>query len=91
MKIISSVKNLSRHDLIYVYEKIKIGEAVELEDDKINSCTWVIYNTHKIGSLDYFDFSLFGLSGKIKAKINAISLKKYFPFQDLDIEIEPTF
>lgn len=91
MKIISTVKNLSRHDLIYVYDKMEIGEKVDLDPDEKNSCTWVVYKKHRIGSLDYIDFNLYGLTGKIKAKISSLSLKKYFPFQDLDIEIEPTF
>jgi hypothetical protein len=91
MKIISKVKNLTRHDLIYVFEKMKIGEDVDLNPDEKNNCTWVIYKDHKIGNLDYIDFDFFGFGKKVKAKINSISLNKYFPFENLDIEIKPTF
>lgn len=90
MKIVSSVKNLTRYDLIYVFDKIKIGEPVELNPDEKNNCTWVRYKKHVIGSLDYFDFGVYGFSGHLKANINSISLNKYFPFQNLDIEIQPT-
>lgn len=91
MKIISSVKNLTRHDLIYVYDKMEIGEDVGLDPDEKNNCTWVIYKSHKIGSLDYFDYDVYGIKGEITAKISSLSLKRYFPFRDLDIEIQPTF
>ena len=64
---------------------MKIGEDVELKPDEKNNCTRVTYRSKRIGSLDYFDFSIYGLSGKIQAKINALSLNKYFPFQKLDI------
>lgn len=91
MKIISSVKNLTRHDLIYVFEKIKIGEPVELNPDEKQNCTWVIYQGKVIGSLDRTDWSIYGFGKNVMAKINSVSLNKYFPFQNLDIEIKPTF
>lgn len=91
MKIISKVNNLTRHDLIYVFDKMKIGESVELDQDDKNNCTWVIYGGKKIGTLDQFDIKYWGLGGKFLAKINSISKNKYLPFENLDIEIKPTF
>ena len=91
MKIISKVNNLTRHDLIYVYAKMKIGEPIELDTDPSTNTTWVIYKNHKIGTLDSFDFQFWGLGSKVMAKINSISLNKYLPFENFDIEIKPTF
>lgn len=90
MKIISRVDNLTRHDLIYLFDKIKVGEQVEVKKDRTNHCIWVTYKNYKIGTLDNFDFNFWGLKNKCIAKINSISTKKNFPFENLDIEIQPT-
>ncbi len=91
MKIISKVNNLTRHDLIYVYDKLKIGEQVEISEDENGKCIWVMYQNKRIGTLENFDLGFWGLGGKLKARINSISKNKYLPFENLDIEIKPTF
>ncbi|MEZ4936193.1 MAG: hypothetical protein R2799_01220 [Crocinitomicaceae bacterium] len=91
MKIISKVNNLTRHELIYVFDKMNVGDSVELSHDDKNKITWVIYNNRKIGTLDAIDFGFWGLGSKIVGTINSISLNKYLPFENLDIEIKPTF
>lgn len=91
MRIVSKVNNLTRHDLIYVFDKIKVGEPVVLNQDQKNNTIWVLYKNRKIGTLDQFDFDFWGMKGKVIARINSISLNKYWPFENLDIEIKPTF
>jgi hypothetical protein len=93
--ILTHIEELTKHDLIYCFHQLKIGEELSLERDYNRfwdeNATMVYYKNHKIGYLSPKTASMIARHlnrGNIaKISIKNVLQNKFSPFQNIDVQI----
>ena len=93
--IITSVSNLIKHDMIYIYHHMKIGDPVMLKRNTSNpfepTAIDVYFKGFKIGTIagksNKIVSKLLDRGEKITATIKTMHKQKFMPLNGLDIEL----
>ena len=94
--ILTSVEQLGRFDMIYIYHHLKIGEELELIRDHSNPFEPygidVFFKGFKVGVVsprtNRLNSKLIDKGAEVKATVKGLSKQKYMPLEGLDIEIK---
>lgn len=90
IKFITKVEDLTRHDLIYIYHHLHVGNDVELvKVDENPSKYSVFYKGFCLGYviIPKWIETLSHNFISFKARVNSVSKSKYLPTEGLDLEI----
>ena len=86
-KIIASVKDLSRHDMIYIYHHLNEGTNLKLAATNVDGCYNVIYKNFKLGYVHLKKWIQNQDLSDIQVKIKYLTKQKFMPVTSMDIEI----
>lgn len=93
IKSIATVRELSDHDMIYVYHHLKTGQIVQLLAEGTNLKGDIRYKViFKNFTLGYvylggFFKNYYESNNELFATINSIQKDRYMPVKELDIEV----
>lgn len=86
-KVIASVKDLSRHDMIYIYHHLQEGTNLKLKKTNVEGCYDVMFKGFKLGYVHLKRWIQNQKMEDIGVKIKYLTKQKYMPIKSMDIEI----
>lgn len=86
-KVIASVKDLSRHDMIYIYHHLKEGTKLNLIRTNVDGCYDVMFKGFKLGYVHLKRWIQNQNINDIEVEIKYVTKQKYMPIKSMDIEI----
>lgn len=94
LKAISSVEELTNHDLIYIYHHLGVGSEVLLEASGTNIKGDIRYKVSYKGFVIGFTYlggyfkSYYENNNSLVAKIIGLRKEKYLPIREMDLEVD---
>lgn len=93
--ILTTVENLARYDMIYIYHHMNVGDEITLRRDHENHfdehCVEVFFKGFKLGTLstksNKIVARLLDKQKTVKAKVRSLYRQKFMPLDSLEIEV----